>query len=72
MAIWISRAVAQGKILPQIPDYALDMHTAAGQAMGRDRRHFFEEASRVDPELADRDETYRDRIMEMLDNGELS
>ena len=45
---------------------------AAGQAMGRDRRHFFEEASRVDPELADRDETYRDRIMEMLDNGELS
>jgi len=72
MAIWISRAVAQGRILPQIPDYALDMHTAAGQAMGRDRRHFFEEASRVDPELADRDETYRDRIMEMLDNGELS
>lgn len=72
MAIWISRAVAQEKILPQIPEYALDMHTAAGQAMGRDRRHFFEEAAQLDPELPDRDMTYRSRILEMLDNGELS
>ena len=72
MAIWISRAVAQEKILPQIPEYALDMHTAAGQAMGRDRRHFFEEAAQLDPELLDRDMTYRSRILEMLDNGELS
>lgn len=71
MAIWISRAVAQGKIQAEIPDYALDMHTAAGQEMGRDRRYFFEEAARVEPELADRDTTYRARIMEMLDNGEL-
>ena len=72
MAIWISRAVDQGKIEPQIPDYALDMHTAAGQEMGRDRRHFFEEAAKLDPELPERDLTYRTRIMEMLDRGELS
>lgn len=71
MAIWISRAVAQDKIRPEIPDYALDMHTAAGQEMGRGRRHFFEEASRVDPEMPDRELTYRQRIMEMLDNGEI-
>jgi replication-associated recombination protein RarA len=70
MAIWISRAMANGTAVPQIPDYALDMHTAAGQEMGRDRRHFFEEASRLDPELPDRDLTYRARIMEMLDEGE--
>jgi len=71
MAIWISRAVAQEKIQPTIPDYALDMHTAAGQAMGRGRSHFFEEAAQLDPELPDRDLTYRARIMEMLAKGEL-
>ena len=71
MAIWISRAVAQQKAWPVIPDYALDMHTAAGQALGRGRRHFFEEAAQLDPELAGRDLTYRTRIMEMLANGEL-
>ena len=71
MTIWISRVVAQQKALPVIPDYALDMHTAAGQAMGRGRRYFFEEAAQLEPELADRDLTYRTRIMEMLANGEL-
>jgi replication-associated recombination protein RarA len=71
MVIWISRAMADGTAVPQIPDYALDMHTAAGQEMGRGRRHFFEVASRLDPEVPDRDLTYRTRIMEMLDNGKL-
>jgi replication-associated recombination protein RarA len=71
MIIWISRAVGQQKVLPVIPDYALDMHTAAGQAMGRGRRHFFEEAAQLEPELAERDLTYRTRIMEMLASGEL-
>jgi len=71
MAIWVSRAVAQDKARPVIPDYALDMHTADGQAMGRGRRHFFEEAAKLDPELPDRDLTYRQRVMEMLDKGEL-
>lgn len=71
MAIWISRAMATGAAAPEIPDYALDMHTGAGQAMGRDRRHFFEEAARLDPELPDRDMSYRDRIMKMLDDGDL-
>jgi replication-associated recombination protein RarA len=71
MAIWVSRAVALGKAELTIPDYALDMHTAEGQAMGRGRRHFFEEAAKLDPELPDRDLTYRQRIMEMLDSGEM-
>lgn len=71
MAIWVSRAVASGKAELAIPDYALDMHTADGQAMGRGRRHFFEEAAKLNPEKPDRDLTYRQRIMEMLDNGEI-
>jgi hypothetical protein len=68
---WINRAGASGKLLPVIPEYALDMHTAEGQAKGRGRRHFFEEASRTHPEVMDRDRTYLERILKMLDSGEL-
>lgn len=71
MAIWISRAVAQNKVCLTIPDYALDMHTAVGRQMGRGRRHFFEEAAKLSPELPDRDLTYRQRIMSMLEEGEI-
>ena len=71
MINWINHAGKSGKLLPVIPDYALDMHTAEGQKKGRGRRHFFEEASRIIPEAPDRDRTYLDRIMKMLDSGEL-
>lgn len=66
MVNWLSRAMARGEARPQIPDYALDMHTAAGQQMGRGRRHFFEEGARIAPELANRDRTYLERIMQDL------
>jgi replication-associated recombination protein RarA len=71
MINWINHASQSGKLLPVIPDYALDMHTAEGQKKGRGRRYFFEEASRIHPEAPDRDRTYLDRIMKMLDSGEL-
>jgi replication-associated recombination protein RarA len=71
MINWISQASKMGQALPVIPDYALDMHTAAGQEKGRGRRYFFEEASRVIPELPERDRTYLERITKMLDAGEL-
>jgi replication-associated recombination protein RarA len=71
MINWINHASRSGQLLPVIPDYALDMHTAEGQKMGRGRRHFFEEASRIHPEAPDRDRIYLDRIMKMLDSGEL-
>jgi len=38
---------------------------------GRSLRHFFEEASRLNPEVSDRDRTYLERILKMLDSGEL-
>ncbi len=72
MINWIIHAVEQGKAMAQIPDYALDMHTAEGKKKGRGRRHFFEVAARLDPELPDRDKTYLGRIMKMLDSGELA
>ena len=34
----------------QIPDVALDMHTNRGRRMGRGRRHFIEEAGRLENE----------------------
>ena len=71
MINWINHASGSGKLLPVIPDYALDMHTAEGQKKGRGRRYFFEEASRTSPEVPDRDRTYLERIMKMLDSGEL-
>ena len=71
MINWINHARKLGDLLPVVPDYALDMHTAEGQKKGRGRRHFFEEASRTHPEVSDRDRTYLDRIMKMLDAAEL-
>lgn len=71
MVNWLIHASEQGKSLPVIPDYALDMHTAEGQKQGRGRRHFFTEASRIEPELEGREKTYLKRILELLDSGEL-
>lgn len=64
-------AVENGKVKAEIPDYALDMHTAAGQAKGRGIRHFLEVGSQVSPEKKDRDTTYRKRLMQLLESGEL-
>jgi replication-associated recombination protein RarA len=61
---WVQCQLENG-VLPQIPDYALDMHTRRGQEMGRDHLHFLEEASRVHPEVPDRDRTYLDRLLEI-------
>jgi replication-associated recombination protein RarA len=71
MINWINHSNQSGKFLPVIPEYALDMHTAEGKKKGRGRRHFFEEASLIIPELEGRDLTYRNRIVNMLDSGEL-
>lgn len=61
---WALHAVENDQ-KPTIPDYALDMHTQRGQQMGRDHLHFLMEASRVHPEVANRDRTYLDRLIEM-------
>ena len=54
--------------VPAIPDYALDMHTEAGRAMGRDTEHFIREASKVIPhdDAAD-DGSYKRRLLDMLE-----
>ena len=52
--------------VPEIPDYALDMHTKRGQEMGRGRKHFHQVASKVNPEMADKNDKYRDMLLELL------
>ncbi len=64
---WVKQAVEVDGRLPEIPDYALDMHTAAGRARGRGKRHFLEEGAVVSPELAGRDKTYLRRLLASLD-----
>ena len=72
MASWARQSINLGERLPEIPDFALDMHTRRGKEMGRDYRWFVGEASRVIPEIPDKDQTYRRWIVEALDKGRLS
>jgi replication-associated recombination protein RarA len=66
MLNWIRLAVEHNQTRPVIPEYALDMHTARGAALGRGITHFLEEGARVSPEWSERDRKYRDRLLEML------
>jgi replication-associated recombination protein RarA len=67
----LNYAVRKGNFTLDIPDVALDMHTAQGKAMGRGRRHFWEEGAKIHPELPGRDTSYLEQIRALLDAGEL-
>jgi len=58
--------VEQEGCLPEIPDYALDMHTARGQEMGRGKLHFWEVGAQIAPELEGRVTQYREAMLEIL------
>lgn len=60
----IIKEATMGK-LPEIMDVALDKHTKKGQEMGRGSLHFFEEATKVIPQLKV-DNNYRERYGEIL------
>ena len=64
---WVKHAIEIEEQRPAVPEYALDMHTEAGRRLGRGKRHFLEEGARVSPELADREQTYRQRLLALLD-----
>jgi replication-associated recombination protein RarA len=63
---WFHHAVEKEGLRPTIPEYAIDMHTARGIAMGRDLQHFLEVGAQVNPELVDRDRTYRERLLRIV------
>ncbi len=58
--------IKQTDALPEIPDYAIDMHTRRGQEMGRGLPHFYQEASRVAPEKSDRERKYHERLLDIF------
>jgi replication-associated recombination protein RarA len=66
MLNWIKRTLEDEGARPNIPDYAVDMHTARGQAMGRDLNHFLSEGALVSPEWTERDRTYRERLLRQI------
>ena len=68
MIMWIKLASEKMDILPEIPDYALDMHTKRGKELGRGIRHFIDVAAQLTPEFVGRDLTYKHRITEILDS----
>ena len=67
MANWIMRVVDSGERLPEIPDVAYDMHTSRGRELGRDIDHFLREGAIVEPEWEERDRTYRERLLALLE-----
>src|SRR5262245_25018687 len=70
MLNWVMRAVESGQVRAQIPDYALDMHTAEGRARGRGIHHFLTEGTGRAPADSHRDVTYRQRLMLLHDQDE--
>jgi replication-associated recombination protein RarA len=66
MINWILLASSRGQANLEIPDYALDKHTAAGQALGRGDQHFWEVGAQLHPELPERETTYRKRVLDIL------
>ena len=59
---WAMEVVESGERVVTIDDLAVDMHTKAGMARGRDRAHFYAEGAVVSPELEGRDTTWGDYL----------
>jgi hypothetical protein len=62
--------VEAGRLVVTVPDYALCVHTRAGQERGRGLLQWWENGARVHDELPGADHTYRDALIELCrDNG---
>jgi replication-associated recombination protein RarA len=61
----VIRQVEAGETVVSIPDYALCVHTRAGQEMGRGLLHWWENGATVNNELETADHVYRDQLLEI-------
>jgi replication-associated recombination protein RarA len=57
--------VESGDAVVSIPDYALCVHTKAGQEMGRGLLQWWENGAKVNNELDTADHSYRDRLLDI-------
>jgi replication-associated recombination protein RarA len=67
MATWVREASNAGEAKPDVFPDAIDMHTARGAAEGRGFIHWFTQGAQVVNEVPDRDLTYRQRVLELLE-----
>ena len=58
--------VESGELVISVPDYALCVHTRAGQEMGRDLLQWWENGAVVKNELESADHSYRDQLIAQL------
>jgi replication-associated recombination protein RarA len=61
----VIQQVESGRTAVTIPDYALCVHTKAGQEMGRGLLHWWENGATVDNELETADHSYRDQLLDI-------
>jgi replication-associated recombination protein RarA len=67
LSIVLEQRKSQGKIRLEVPDYALDRHTARGKRLGRDGWKFFrEEGAKLVNKTTDFDDPYEDECFELL------
>ena len=57
--------VESGETVVSIPDYALCVHTEAGQEMGRGLLQWWEDGATVSNELGTADHSYRDQLLDI-------
>ncbi len=55
--------------VPEIPDFAIDMHTQRGISMGRDEVHFLKYASEVKNEIASKN-NYKTELLKIIEDSE--
>lgn len=61
----VAAKVESGELVVTVPDYALCVHTRAGQEMGRGLTQWWENGAQVSNELPTADHSYRDELIEL-------
>ena len=61
----VMQQVESGETVVSIPDYALCVHTKAGQQMGRGLLQWWENGAMVNNELETADHSYRDQLLDI-------
>jgi replication-associated recombination protein RarA len=69
-ADFVRTMVDGGELLVTVPDYALCVHTRAGQEMGRGLLHWWEVGAHVENELPTADHRYREALIEQCHQAE--
>jgi replication-associated recombination protein RarA len=69
-ADYVRTMVEAGKLLVSVPDYALCVHTRAGQELGRGLPHWWENGAQVRDELLSADHAYRDELISLCRQAE--